>query len=83
MTLREITLEVAKGFDIIYFSGRKLGFARGGGICMRDKALCEQTDEVCACFHTHERNFAVIFFEAFFQLIQIEISLKRMRACQV
>ena len=46
MSLREITLEVAKGFDIIYFSGRKLGFARGGGICMRDKELCEKMKEL-------------------------------------
>lgn len=50
MSLREITLEVAKGFDIIYFSGRKLGFARGGGICMRDKELCEKMKELVPLF---------------------------------
>ncbi|MCR5611545.1 MAG: tryptophanase [Clostridiales bacterium] len=38
MTVREITRELADAADIIYFSGRKLGFARGGGICMNDKA---------------------------------------------
>lgn len=36
MTIREITRELADAVDIIYFSGRKLGFARGGGICMND-----------------------------------------------
>ena len=38
MTVREITRELADAADIIYFSGRKLGFARGGGICMNDRA---------------------------------------------
>lgn len=33
MTIREITLAISELFDIIYFSARKLGFARGGGIC--------------------------------------------------
>ncbi|MDY4060884.1 MAG: tryptophanase, partial [Anaerovoracaceae bacterium] len=32
MTIREITAEIASLMDIIYFSARKLGFARGGGI---------------------------------------------------
>ena len=36
LSLREITRAVADLCDIIYFSARKLGFARGGGICMRD-----------------------------------------------
>ncbi len=31
--LNEIVLEMGSMFDIIYFSGRKLGCARGGGIC--------------------------------------------------
>ena len=35
-TIREIMREMADAADIIYFSGRKLGFARGGGICMND-----------------------------------------------
>lgn len=38
-TIRQITREVADQFDIIYFSARKLGFARGGGICIRDYDL--------------------------------------------
>ena len=41
MSIREITRELVDMFDIIYFSGRKLGFARGGGICLNDKALYE------------------------------------------
>ena len=36
MSIREITKEIADQFDIIYFSARKLGFARGGGICTRN-----------------------------------------------
>ena len=34
-SIREITHEVAELFDIIYFSARKLGFAKGGGISLR------------------------------------------------
>lgn len=30
--IREITLEMGRIFDVVYFSGRKLGCARGGGI---------------------------------------------------
>jgi Tryptophanase len=33
MSIREITREMADLSDIIYFSARKLGCARGGGIC--------------------------------------------------
>lgn len=40
MSIREITLALAELMDIIYFSARKLGFARGGGICIRDEAVC-------------------------------------------
>ena len=32
-SIREITKEIAEYTDIIYFSARKLGSARGGGIC--------------------------------------------------
>ena len=39
LTIREITKEISKVVDIIYFSARKLGFARGGGICIRDENL--------------------------------------------
>jgi tryptophanase len=35
-SIREITREMADQADIIYFSARKLGHARGGGICTSD-----------------------------------------------
>lgn len=37
MTIREITAEICSLMDIVYFSARKLGFARGGGISLRHK----------------------------------------------
>ena len=37
MTIHEIALAFAEASDILYFSGRKLGFARGGGICTNSK----------------------------------------------
>ncbi len=39
MSIREITLAIASLCDITYFSARKLGFAKGGGICMHDREL--------------------------------------------
>lgn len=39
MSIRDITTEIAAQCDIIYFSGRKLGSARGGGICTNRKDL--------------------------------------------
>lgn len=39
LTIREITRKIADLCDIIYFSARKLGCARGGGICIRDEGL--------------------------------------------
>lgn len=39
LTIREITRRTADLCDVIYFSARKLGSARGGGICIRDKEL--------------------------------------------
>ncbi len=39
MSIPEITRAIADCFDVIYFSARKLGFGRGGGICIRDEAL--------------------------------------------
>ena len=46
MTPLEITRALAERMDIIYFSARKLGFARGGGICMRSKELCDKMKEL-------------------------------------
>ena len=41
-SIREITRKIGDQFDIIYFSARKLGSARGGGISVRDKSLFDQ-----------------------------------------
>lgn len=38
-SIREITREIADLSDVIYFSARKLGCARGGGICTNRKDL--------------------------------------------
>jgi tyrosine phenol-lyase len=38
-SIREITREIAGLSDIIYFSARKLGCARGGGICTSNKEI--------------------------------------------
>jgi tyrosine phenol-lyase len=38
-SIRDITLEVSSLFDIIYFSARKIGCARGGGIMMNSEDL--------------------------------------------
>ncbi|HQY98613.1 MAG TPA: tryptophanase [Propionicimonas sp.] len=42
LSIPEITRAIADCFDIIYFSARKLGFGRGGGICIRDEAIYKQ-----------------------------------------
>jgi len=39
MSIREITRAVSDLADIIYFSARKLGNARGGGICTNDEKI--------------------------------------------
>ncbi|HZK32635.1 MAG TPA: tryptophanase [Corynebacterium sp.] len=38
-TIAEIARELADNCDIFYFSARKLGFGRGGGICIRDEDM--------------------------------------------
>jgi len=42
LSIREITRKIADEFDIIYFSARKLGSARGGGICVRTQELFDK-----------------------------------------
>lgn len=42
LSIREITARIADSMDIIYFSARKLGFAKGGGIILKDKAAFEK-----------------------------------------
>lgn len=39
LSIRQITRRMADLSDVIYFSARKLGSARGGGMCMRSEAL--------------------------------------------
>ena len=39
MSIRDITKEISDLCDIIYFSARKLGFARGGGIMMNNEDI--------------------------------------------
>ncbi|MFZ1325277.1 MAG: tryptophanase [Candidatus Contendobacter sp.] len=39
LSIREITRRIAALCDIIYFSARKLGCVRGGGICLKTEAL--------------------------------------------
>ena len=39
MSINEITLKIGELADIIYFSARKLGCARGGGICTDNETL--------------------------------------------
>jgi tryptophanase len=42
LSIREITRQTADLCDIIYFSARKLGCARGGGICVRSEQIYQQ-----------------------------------------
>ncbi|KAF0196191.1 MAG: tryptophanase [Bacillota bacterium] len=39
LSIREITRQISSLCDIFYFSGRKLGCARGGGMSVRDERL--------------------------------------------
>ncbi|MEG1523524.1 MAG: tryptophanase [Clostridia bacterium] len=50
MGIREITKTLASKMDIIYFSARKLGFARGGGIAMHEGTFCEKMKELIPMF---------------------------------
>ncbi len=49
-SIREITRKLADAVDIIYFSARKLGFARGGGICLNDSEIYERLKAFVARF---------------------------------
>jgi tryptophanase len=44
--LRDITLEMGQLMDVTYFSGRKLGFARGGGILTSDDSLFHKMQQL-------------------------------------
>lgn len=49
-SIREITRMIADLYDIVYFSGRKFGFARGGGILIHDEALFHSMEDLIPMF---------------------------------
>lgn len=50
MSIREITRAMADLSDIIYFSARKLGCARGGGICTRNRDVYMKLRELITLY---------------------------------
>jgi tryptophanase len=50
MSVREITRAIADLCDIVYFSARKLGCARGGGICTRNRDLFMKMRELVTLY---------------------------------
>ncbi len=50
MSIREITRAIADCFDIVYFSARKFGFARGGAILVRDVELFHSMEDLIPMF---------------------------------
>ena len=49
-SIREITRMIADLFDIIYFSARKFGFGRGGGILVRDEKQFHEMEDYITMF---------------------------------
>ena len=49
-SIREITRMIGDLFDVIYFSGRKFGFGRGGGILIRDEATFHAMEDYVTMF---------------------------------
>ncbi|MBQ3223420.1 MAG: tryptophanase [Clostridia bacterium] len=49
-SIREITRMIADLYDVIYFSGRKFGFGRGGGILIRDEQLFHDMEDLIPMF---------------------------------
>lgn len=49
-SIREITHMIADLFDIIYFSARKFGFARGGAILVRSEELFHSMEDLIPMF---------------------------------
>ncbi len=49
-SIREITRMLCDLYDIVYFSGRKFGFGRGGGILVRDEALFHSMEDLIPMF---------------------------------
>ncbi len=50
MSIREITREIARLVDVIYFSARKLGCARGGGICTNSRDIFMKMREMVTLY---------------------------------
>ncbi len=50
MEIAEIMRAMCDQFDIIYFSARKVGFGRGGGICVRDSDMFHKLRELVPLF---------------------------------
>ena len=44
-SIRQITRMIADLFDVIYFSARKFGFSRGGGILIRDEKMFHEMED--------------------------------------
>ncbi len=49
-SIREITRMICDLYDIVYFSGRKFGFGRGGGILVRDEDLFHSMEDLIPMF---------------------------------
>ena len=49
-SIAEITRMIADLFDIIYFSARKFGFGRGGGILVRDEEMFHEMEDYITMF---------------------------------
>ena len=49
-SIREITRMIADLYDVIYFSARKFGFGRGGGILVRDEELFHSMEDYVTMF---------------------------------
>ena len=49
-SIEEITRMIADLFDIIYFSARKFGIGRGGGIMVRDETLFHEMEDYITMF---------------------------------
>jgi tryptophanase len=50
MTIREIIREISDLCDIVYFSARKLGCVRGGGICLNNRDIYSKMSELLPLF---------------------------------
>lgn len=50
MSIRDIMHTICKSMDLIYFSSRKLGFSRGGGIVTNDESLVRRLKEFVPLF---------------------------------